>query len=41
VNIIPTGVLTFTAGATIANTVTTVANVPVVGVYNGTTWNLK
>jgi len=41
VNIIPTGVLTFTAGATIANTVTTVANVPVVGVYNGTAWNLK
>jgi len=40
--IIPTGVVTFTGGAgNIANTLTTVANVPVLAVFNGTNWYLK
>ena len=40
--ILPTGVVTFTGGAgNIANTLTTVANVPVLAVFNGTNWFLK
>lgn len=41
VDFLPTGAVVFTAGATIANTVTTVANVPVIGTFDGTKWWLK
>ena len=40
VTILPAGAVTFTAGATIVNTVTTTANVPLRCVYNGTAWAL-
>jgi hypothetical protein len=39
--LIPTGVLTVTAGATIANTITTTANVPVQALFDGTLWHFQ
>ncbi len=41
VTMIPVGIVAFTAGATIANSVTTVASVPLTAIYNGTNWNLR
>ena len=41
VTIIPDGAVTFTAGTTILASYTTTANVPVLGVYNGSKWVLK
>jgi hypothetical protein len=37
----PTGIVTFTAGATIGNTFTTVANTPVIAIFDGTKLWLK
>jgi hypothetical protein len=39
--ILPTGIVTFTAGNNIANSYTTAANVPVTALYDGTLWHLK
>lgn len=42
ITLLPSGVVTFTGGAGgIANTITTVANVPVLATFNGTNWYLK
>lgn len=41
VKMIPTGVVTFTAGNNIGNSVTTSANVPLTATFNGTNWYLK
>lgn len=41
INILPTGAVVFTAGATINNTFTTVAGIPTIGVFDGTKWWLK
>jgi hypothetical protein len=35
------GVVTFTAGNDIANSVTTSANTPVLAIFNGAAWFLK
>jgi len=41
VHLVPQSVVTFTGGSTIANTITTVAGVPVVGIFDGVQWHLK
>jgi hypothetical protein len=38
---LPSGTVVFVSGATIANNFTTAPGVPVVAIYNGTTWSLK